>query len=244
MIRVFFNKEIEQDPTFSKTSHGTTFRGCTVVKDGRGHWFFEMYAIFDDELPEGMDAFVATVTSFENFPLHPYREMGEYGGDEVHPDAEAVLDVLAQDHYHVRLRGKNVKSVMALYRDIRLGKVRPRESYESSQSNSSSCAETLDRLLAQRDDLLKKLGVFLQKQEALNRFSTKISAWRFPWLRKALVIKAFHEAAFSPIDLRAISREIVYARSSVVVAKDQSTACQPEGSETQEQHLEEREENS
>jgi len=193
MLRVFLSDEIENETGFSTdTSRGVvntvhSFHNIRIYRDDNGQWYSSALNL-NDEVPENIEKFMTYVTFYANVQPNPPREIGVYGGDDVYPDAECVLDWIGNSHYHLKFRGKNPESVKALYDAIRIGTVRPRESFEGKQLGLSRLDLERENALLEvengrlKDDLKATATEAVEQTAQISKLAESIGKRFLPWI--------------------------------------------------------------
>lgn len=98
-----------------------------------GRWYFTLYDL-NDRIPEVVANIVEEISFHTFVPLQPLRERGIYSHESC--EAEVGVDSEGQKLW-MRIRGKKMEDVRALYRKIRAGSIRPKESHEGQQGGLS-----------------------------------------------------------------------------------------------------------
>ncbi|HXK31175.1 MAG TPA: hypothetical protein VJZ94_00270 [Candidatus Paceibacterota bacterium] len=112
-----------------------------------------------NEIPEVLDQVVDEISFKEGIPYSPSRETGIY----LHKDARAEITfgVASKDlprMLMVHIAGKDLKNIRELFHQIRVGSIRPEESYEGEQSGKSrkELEAELARLKGENEDASQK----------------------------------------------------------------------------------------
>ena len=145
------------------------------------------------EISPWLEELVDTVSLHEAFPMAGSRETGIYR----HEGAGGKLDTRSaskgQREYWVEIRGKNLSDVRELLHLIRVGKVRPVESFEGAQDGRSrqELEEKL-RYTERHNTMLQALvdqnDVWRKKLKAdLEQFVEGLGFGRSPFYRKGTV---------------------------------------------------------
>lgn len=103
--------------------------GISISRE-KGRYYVVLHEV-GDSIPELVKDIVEEISFYDSIPACPTRMRGVY----VYQDATATVDKRdSQDYYEVRIRGKKMESVCELYRLIRAGKIKPKESWEEKQA--------------------------------------------------------------------------------------------------------------
>lgn len=108
--------------------------GVSIWRE-KGRWYITL-----NEPTEPIPAAVAGIVEEISFrvwiPGSPSREAGIYRHESA--EAEVGTDKSSGDlKYEIRIRAKNMADLLELYRKIRIGSIRPAQSYEGEQGGSS-----------------------------------------------------------------------------------------------------------
>lgn len=144
MIRFHLNKEALGEPGQNRDFHGYVpkrtgedpLAGYKVkVLDGEPYieWGFDSVSL---TTPEQLRPYIARVSAVQHFPSTAKRVVGVYekGG------ATGYLNLKTPDEYVLYSTGPSVEALLALYRSIRSGQIRPTESWEGEQIQASPIA--------------------------------------------------------------------------------------------------------
>lgn len=102
--------------------------GISIFRE-KGRWYFYLHEL-TDPISDVVKDIVEEISFYERIPRRPDRISGIYK----YKDAEAELDRSGEAvSYGLRIRGKSMENILALYRKIRAGKIVPEESWEEEQ---------------------------------------------------------------------------------------------------------------
>ena len=187
-LNVYFTPEVEKNvPNFKRDSHKDgseklSVCGLSLYKDdGR------LYAILgqldrsrvSDELEQYVDEF----SFYGSLPGTPARETGVYTYESA--TAELEQDNLAKVFaYRVKISAKKLEDIRTLLHQIKVGSIRPDESYEGPQGGMSRAEleAELERTRSELEDVRKELSLsettFYHHEESFRRARDKNVAFR------------------------------------------------------------------
>ncbi len=87
----------------------------------------------NDEVPQGIRAWVSVISFYDIFPRRTDRVTGIY----TLKSAEGELDIDRSGKYSVKITGKKLEDIRDLYRAIRTGSFQPEKSYEGPQGGKT-----------------------------------------------------------------------------------------------------------
>ena len=175
-LNVYFKPEIENSPNLKKDSY----------KDGSDKWSIGGLSLYRDDgslyamlgqldrsrVPAELEQYVDEFSLYEGMPAMVRRETGRYN----HATAEAKLELYESGktiHYRVRIVGKKLEDVSTLLEMIKVGSIRPDESYEGSQSGMSRAdlEAELERTRKELESVCKELALsYAQFHQAQDGF--------------------------------------------------------------------------
>lgn len=109
----------------------------TLKSDGVGRTFIALPS-GETSIPSIVAEMVEEISLFEEIaPARFFRELGIYKLEGV-KDVEAEVDFTPNSaFYRIRIRGKKMEDIIGLFRAIKVGSIRPDESYEAPQGGKS-----------------------------------------------------------------------------------------------------------
>ena len=171
-INVYLKNDIRNLPGFSINRHPDN-SGDKVQIDGVGLCsdkgrIYLIISDFNSVIPEKLRDFVDEVTQYEWIPRTGLREAGIYR----HESAECEL--VPKDsggkrdnpQYWLQMKAKKLEDLRELLHRIKIGTIRPEESYEGSQNGLSR--KELEEIALERDRLLDLLNSKQSDIEQLN----------------------------------------------------------------------------
>ena len=202
-MHVYFTDKVRESPDFTSKPYRDgsgdhmQIHGISLHSDqGRP---YAMFGDLNDAVPDALENFVEEFSFFETIPTRPSREKGVY----CHESAEAELELDPHGKiavYKVKITGKKIEDVRSLFRRIKAGSIRPKESYDGQQNGFSrvELEADLERVQMGLEKLRKELllvGQQLRLQEehirrANVKFLTLASEFRnarWPWAHKSIV---------------------------------------------------------
>ncbi|MBI2039397.1 MAG: hypothetical protein HYT22_03955 [Candidatus Niyogibacteria bacterium] len=209
-VRAYLNLNVKDAPHFKTKKYRdgveqNTFHNIRVYEE-KGRWFAEIYDL-SDEFPQAIVNVIEEVSFRGGHQINARREAGVYR----HKTATARVDVVAPETYSNRspfrfdfnIRAKNLEDLRELYHMIRVGSIRPEESYDGPQSGMSrveleaefrELRSRAEELAAKAKEAAEALVTNTLALEIARRKLAKISALaaRFNdhgWLAKPFVTK-------------------------------------------------------
>lgn len=140
---------------------GRKYEGFTIYHTS-GRWYFNIDLV--SPIPAELQKLVVEYSLYAFIPSRPYRERGIYQ----RADAKAEVDWLDTKHNQlsVKIRGTSRKEISDLFDAIRIGKIRPVESFDGNQ-NGKSRSEIEDDLEKVQNELASCQESLRQKEYAL-----------------------------------------------------------------------------
>ena len=136
------HKETEKHP--GKQGPPVLRIGGSIVSYEKGKHYIVSHEI-EEDIPALITEMIKEVSLYEIIPPQPKKTAGRY----VNKDASAIVDICDRG-YSIQIRGKRMEDVRELYRLIRSGKIRPKESWEEEQIRKGDLP-TLFRKMFKRD---------------------------------------------------------------------------------------------
>ncbi len=149
-VNVYLKKEIEKDPLFKrKPADGypngkPSFNGENLFSDSGILYLMHKEGL---SLPENFAQYVMYVTCYEHIPAErAHREQGVYKHQSAVGEMEIVHQGKGHYTYFVKVKADKLEDAQELIRLIKVGTIRPYESYEGGQHGMSKME--LERLLS------------------------------------------------------------------------------------------------
>lgn len=166
--------------------------GVSIHYDENGRWH-----IFLSEPTDSVPAVVADI--IEEVSLHKYLNNRREEGIYRYESAEAEIDRQSAGGkflYRVRIKAKKMEDLLELFRNIKIGSIRPDESYEGQQNGLSRAEleEELKQLQDKFGNLKGHYDVFCRRLRAVQEFLDTLRASSWPFCTKSSVAKRITES--------------------------------------------------
>ncbi len=140
-VNVYFKNEIEKDPLFKRVPEAGYLNGKPFFN---GENLFSdsgiLYLMHKENLPipEALAKYVSYVTFYEHIPAdRACREQGVYKLRSATANVEIMHQGKGRDTYFVKIKAEKLEDAQELLHSIKIGTIRPTESYEGYQQGLS-----------------------------------------------------------------------------------------------------------
>ncbi len=206
-VNVYLKEEVKKIEGFTTRQRRAQAQGGEIwneyeipgvklyYKEGRWHITLSEGT---NSVPSVVADIVDSVSLREFIPIRPKRESGSYH----HESAEAEVTSYGEKHAQVIIAGKEIKDVFKLFRMIKIGSIRPDESYEGEQGGMSR-AELFAALGEVEGELQKIQGELQNLHDAnddknqrtrLERLAAEVARPWWPFCIKSHVLFLIREA--------------------------------------------------
>lgn len=223
-INLYLKEEVRKIPGFiDRVRHaqgGETWNEYEIpgvrLYHKKGRW----YTTIDetDPIPPVLVGIVTVISLQAFIPIRPKRESGRYK----HKSAKAKLECYSSHNYEVTTTGEKLEDILELFYMIKIGSIRPEESFEGEQGGLSreellarmkealALTEKVDKELKETKAELKGLREDYEQLKAeseaelrrknetkvwLNEFIDKLREEKWPFCTKVRMIKLIGHVA-------------------------------------------------
>lgn len=194
-LNVYFTDAVKTLPGFTSKPYSDNSGNETRIDGMR--IFGEkgrLYTTFSDEndvMPEKLNDYVEKFSLYKSLPYIAKRETGIYR----HSSAEAELEFDPHGKvavYQVKIIGKKLEDVRDLFRMIKIGSIRPEESYEGDQTGMSRLAleGELEQTTIHLANVTKKLNMV---KRCVHIYAGNLQMAPWPWCHKHTIANEITE---------------------------------------------------
>lgn len=166
--------------------------GVTLLRD-KGRWYIMLHEP-TDQVPEAVADLVEEISFYEWIPSSPKREAGIYRHETAEAEVQPYLDG-KNNRNQVRIKAKKMEDILNLFRMIKIGSIRPEESYEGQQSGMSRAElEKENEGLRDRADAFRDMfHLEAMKNESLRHFARVLNGEFWSFCTKIRVVRMINE---------------------------------------------------